>query len=91
VEVEIRQILSQLKITGMDALVKELSGGQQKRLALAKVLIGQPDFLILDEPTNHLDLEMIEWLERYLDKTRATVLMVTHDRYFLDRICNGDY
>jgi ABC transport system ATP-binding/permease protein len=89
VEVEIRQILSQLKITGMDALVKELSGGQQKRLALAKVLIGQPDFLILDEPTNHLDLEMIEWLERYLDKTRATVLMVTHDRYFLDRICNG--
>ncbi len=89
VEVEIRQILSQLKINGMDALVKELSGGQQKRLALAKVLIGQPDFLILDEPTNHLDLEMIEWLERYLDKTRATVLMVTHDRYFLDRICNG--
>ena len=89
VEVEIRQILSQLKITEMDALVKELSGGQQKRLALAKVLIGQPDFLILDEPTNHLDLEMIEWLERYLDRTRATVLMVTHDRYFLDRICNG--
>lgn len=87
VEVEIRQILTQLKITDMDARVKELSGGQQKRLALAKVLIGQPDFLILDEPTNHLDLDMIEWLERYLEKTRATVLMVTHDRYFLDRIC----
>jgi ABC transport system ATP-binding/permease protein len=88
VEVEIRQILTQLRITDMDARVKELSGGQQKRLALAKVLIGQPEFLILDEPTNHLDLDMIEWLERYLEKTRATVLMVTHDRYFLDRICN---
>lgn len=87
-EMEIRQILTQLKITDPDARVSELSGGQQKRLALAKVLIGQPDVLILDEPTNHLDLEMIEWLERYLDKTRSTVLMVTHDRYFLDRICN---
>lgn len=88
IEVEVRQILTQLKITDLEARVAELSGGQQKRLALAKVLIGQPDFLILDEPTNHLDLEMIEWLERYLDKTRSTVLMVTHDRYFLDRICN---
>lgn len=88
VEVEIRQILTQLKINNLDAIVGELSGGQKKRLALAKVLIGQPDFLILDEPTNHLDLDMIEWLEKYLDKSRITVLMVTHDRYFLDRICN---
>lgn len=88
VEVEIRQILTQLKITDLDARVSELSGGQQKRLSLAKVLIGQPDFLILDEPTNHLDLEMIEWLEKYLERTRSTLLMVTHDRYFLDRVCN---
>lgn len=88
VEVEIRQILTQLKINNLDATVGELSGGQKKRLALAKVLICQPDFLILDEPTNHLDLDMIEWLEKYLEKSRITVLMVTHDRYFLDRICN---
>lgn len=88
VEVEIRQILTQLKIHDLDARVRELSGGQQKRLSLAKILIGQPDFLILDEPTNHLDLEMIEWLERYLERTRSTLLMVTHDRYFLDRVCN---
>lgn len=88
VEVEIRQILTQLKIHDLDARVRELSGGQQKRLSLAKVLIGQPDFLILDEPTNHLDLEMIEWLEKYLEKSRSTLLMVTHDRYFLDRVCN---
>jgi len=87
VEVEIRQILTQLKINNLDAIVGELSGGQKKRLALAKALIGQPDFLILDEPTNHLDLDMIEWLEKYLEKSRITVLMVTHDRYFLDRIC----
>ncbi len=86
-EVEIKQVLSQLKIENLEQQVKHLSGGQQKRLALAKVLIHNPDFLILDEPTNHLDLEMIEWLENYLGKTRSTLLMVTHDRYFLDRVC----
>jgi len=87
-EVEIKQILTELKINRLEQLVSELSGGQQKRLALAKVLINKPDLLILDEPTNHLDLEMIEWLESYLEKTKATLLMVTHDRYFLDRVCN---
>uniref|UniRef100_UPI00321689F1 ABC-F family ATP-binding cassette domain-containing protein n=1 Tax=uncultured Draconibacterium sp. TaxID=1573823 RepID=UPI00321689F1 len=87
IEVEIKQILTQLKINFLDQKVAELSGGQQKRLALAKVLINQPDLLILDEPTNHLDLEMIEWLEAYLEKTKSTLLMVTHDRYFLDRVC----
>ena len=88
IEVEIKQILTQLKITQLEQKVSELSGGQQKRLALAKILINKPDLLILDEPTNHLDLEMIEWLEAYLTKTKATLLMVTHDRYFLDRVCN---
>ncbi|MGE0019361.1 MAG: ABC-F family ATP-binding cassette domain-containing protein [Draconibacterium sp.] len=88
IEVEIKQILSQLKITQLEQKTGELSGGQKKRLALAKVLINKPDLLILDEPTNHLDLEMIEWLESYLEKTRSTLLMVTHDRYFLDRVCN---
>jgi len=88
IEVEIKQILTQLKINFLEHKVAELSGGQQKRLALAKVLINQPDLLILDEPTNHLDLEMIEWLEAYLEKTKSTLLMVTHDRYFLDRVCN---
>ncbi len=87
-EVEIKQILSQLKITKLEQKVAQLSGGQKKRLALAKVLINKPDLLILDEPTNHLDLEMIEWLEAYLAKTKSTLLMVTHDRYFLDRVCN---
>ncbi len=87
IEVEIKQILTQLKITSLEQKVAELSGGQQKRLALAKVLINQPDLLILDEPTNHLDLEMIEWLEAYLTRTKSTLLMVTHDRYFLDRVC----
>ncbi len=87
-EVEIKQILTELKINVLEQIVSELSGGQQKRLALAKVLINKPDLLILDEPTNHLDLEMIEWLETYLEKTKATLLMVTHDRYFLDRVCN---
>lgn len=86
-EVEIKQILTQLKITDYDARISEMSGGQQKRIALAKVLIGQPDLLILDEPTNHLDMEMIEWLERYLERTKSTLFMVTHDRYFLDRVC----
>ncbi|MEN8116222.1 MAG: ribosomal protection-like ABC-F family protein [Bacteroidota bacterium] len=88
IEVEIKQILTQLKINFLEHKVAELSGGQQKRLALAKVLINKPDLLILDEPTNHLDLEMIEWLEAYLGKTKSTLLMVTHDRYFLDRVCN---
>lgn len=88
IEVEIKQILTELKINFLEQKVEELSGGQQKRLALAKVLINQPDLVILDEPTNHLDLEMIEWLEAYLGKTKATLLMVTHDRYFLDRVCN---
>ncbi len=88
IEVEIKQILSQLKIINLEQKTGELSGGQKKRLALAKVLINKPDLLILDEPTNHLDLEMIEWLETYLEKTKSTLLMVTHDRYFLDRVCN---
>lgn len=87
-EVEISQILTQLKLDNLEQKVEHLSGGQQKRLALAKVLISKPDLLILDEPTNHLDLDMIEWLENYLEKTKATLLMVTHDRYFLDRVCN---
>jgi ABC transport system ATP-binding/permease protein len=87
-EVIVKQVLSQLKIDTFDQKVSQLSGGQQKRLALAKVLVKDPDLLILDEPTNHLDLEMIEWLEAYLDKTKSTLLMVTHDRYFLDRICD---
>jgi ATP-binding cassette subfamily F protein uup len=88
IEVEIKQILTELKIDLQDLKISELSGGQKKRVALAKVLIDKPDLLILDEPTNHLDLEMIEWLEAYLEKTKSTLLMVTHDRYFLDRVCN---
>ncbi len=87
-EVEIKQVLTQLKINNFEKPVGQLSGGQQKRLALAKVLINKPEMLILDEPTNHLDLEMIEWLEAYLGKSKSTLLMVTHDRYFLDRVCN---
>ncbi len=86
-----RQILSQLSITNFDQPVSELSGGQKKRVALANVLITNPDFLILDEPTNHLDLDMIEWLEDYLSRSRVTLLMVTHDRYFLDAVCNQIY
>lgn len=87
-ENRIKQILAQLKITRFDQKISELSGGQRKRVALAKVLISEPDFLFLDEPTNHLDLDMIEWLEQHLGKSRATLLMITHDRYFLDRVCN---
>ncbi len=87
-ELRIKQILSELKITKYDQPIKELSGGQRKRVALANLLINEPDFLILDEPTNHLDLDMVEWLEKYLQKSKATLLMVTHDRYFLDRVCN---
>jgi len=87
-ENKVKQILSKLKITNFDQIIGELSGGQKKRIGLAKVLITEPDFLILDEPTNHLDLEMIEWLEEFLNKSKGTLLMVTHDRYFLDRVCN---
>ncbi len=87
-EVKVKQILTQLKITDYDQPISELSGGQKKRIALANVLINEPDVLMLDEPTNHLDLEMIEWLENYLEKTKITLFMVTHDRYFLDRVCN---
>ena len=83
-----KQILTQLHIQNLQQPMKELSGGQQKRVALANVLINEPDFLILDEPTNHLDLVMIEWLEGYLSRSNLTLLMVTHDRYFLDHVCN---
>ena len=88
-EVRIKQILSQLKIKDFDQKIQHLSGGQLKRVALANALITEPDLLILDEPTNHLDLEMIEWLESYLTRSGVTLLMVTHDRYFLDRVCNN--
>ena len=83
-----KQVLTQLKITDLQKPMGQLSGGQQKRVALANVLITEPDFIILDEPTNHLDLEMIEWLEGYLNRGNKTLLMVTHDRFFLDRVCN---
>ena len=83
-----KQVLTQLRITDLNQPVGQLSGGQQKRVALANVLITEPDLLILDEPTNHLDLQMIEWLEGYLSRGNKTLLMVTHDRYFLDRVCN---
>ena len=83
-----KQILTQLRITDLNQPMGQLSGGQQKRIALANVLITEPDLLILDEPTNHRDLEMIEWLEGYLSRGNKTLLMVTHDRYFLDRVCN---
>ena len=83
-----KQILTRLKILDLQQSIGQLSGGQQKRVALANVLITEPDFLILDEPTNHLDLEMIEWLEGFLSRGNRTLLMVTHDRFFLDRVCN---
>ena len=87
-EVKVKTILSKLKLDDLKQEVSILSGGQRKRLSLAKILIDQPDFLILDEPTNHLDLEMIEWLQEYLSKEQITLFIVTHDRYFLDAICN---
>lgn len=87
-ETRIKQILFKLKITDFNKNVKILSGGEKKRVALARILVNEPDFLILDEPTNHLDLDMIEWLEEFLLKMRVTLLMVTHDRYFLENICN---
>ena len=87
-EERFKQILSQLKIDDFKQCISELSGGQIKRVALAKILISNPQFLILDEPTNHLDIDMIEWLEAYLSRSRMTILMVTHDRYFLDKICS---
>lgn len=87
-EVRVQQILSVLKLDDMDKRISELSGGQKKRVALAKVLLSDADFLILDEPTNHLDLDMIEWLEQYLSSSKSTILMVTHDRYFLEVVCD---
>lgn len=87
-ETQYKQILFKLKLNDLSLKVKELSGGQRKRLALAVILIHKPDLLILDEPTNHLDLEMIEWLESYFKKEKITLFMVTHDRYFLERVCN---
>lgn len=83
-----KQILAQLKIKNFDQKISQLSGGQLKRVALANVLITEPDLIILDEPTNHLDLDMVEWLEGYLQRSRLSLLMVTHDRYFLDRVCS---
>ncbi len=88
-EAKIKQILGSLQLYDLEQRVNTLSGGQKKRLALAKVLIEQPEFIILDEPTNHLDLEMIEWLENYLATENTTILMVTHDRYFLERVCDS--
>jgi len=87
-EVKVNTILSQLKLEHKNAKIGTLSGGQKKRVALAKILIAEPDLMILDEPTNHLDLDMIEWLEAYLSKSKSAIMMVTHDRYFLEVVCN---
>jgi ATP-binding cassette subfamily F protein uup len=87
-ETQYKQILFKLKLDKINQKVGELSGGQKKRLSLANALINKPDLLVLDEPTNHLDLEMIEWLESYFAKENITLFMVTHDRYFLERVCN---
>lgn len=88
IEVRVNQILSVLKLNQTDLKIGSLSGGQKKRVALCKVLVAEADFLLLDEPTNHLDLDMIEWLEEYLSKSKSTILMVTHDRYFLEVVCD---
>ena len=87
IESRVKEILGKLNIHKLDQIVSELSGGQKKRLSLAQILIEEPDFLILDEPTNHLDIDMIEWLESYLTAKNLTLFMVTHDRYFLERVC----
>lgn len=87
-ESRLKEILYRLNLSDLDQIISTLSGGQRKRLALAKIIIDEPDFLILDEPTNHLDIEMIEWLEQYLQSSQLTLFMVTHDRYFLERVCN---
>ncbi len=87
-EVQVKQILFRLKLSDLNTMIMNLSGGQKKRVALAKVLVSDHDLIVFDEPTNHLDLDMIEWLEEYLSSTGKTLLMVTHDRYFLDRVCN---
>ena len=87
-ETKVKQVLSKLKITDFNQTVETLSGGQMKRVALASILLEEPDLMILDEPTNHLDTEMVEWLEEYLSRLNCSLLMVTHDRYFLDRVCN---
>ena len=88
IEVRVKEILGKLHIKDLDQKTATMSGGQRKRLALAKILIDEPDFLILDEPTNHLDIDMIDWLEEYLGRSNLTLFMVTHDRYFLERVCN---
>jgi len=88
IEEKVKEILGKLKIHDYTQIVRTLSGGQRKRLALAKLLINEPEFLILDEPTNHLDIDMIEWLEDYLSRNKLSLFMVTHDRYFLERVCN---
>lgn len=88
IEARVQTVLAKLKIENLDQKIKNLSGGQRKRLALAKLIIEEPEFIILDEPTNHLDIDMIEWLEEYLQGPNITLFMVTHDRYFLERVCN---
>lgn len=90
-EYRVKEVLAKLEITDFDLPMKKLSGGQRKRVALANVLLNEPDMLILDEPTNHLDLKMIEWLEKFLSRPQVTLLMVTHDRYFLENVCNRIY
>ncbi|HMP29058.1 MAG TPA: ATP-binding cassette domain-containing protein, partial [Saprospiraceae bacterium] len=88
VEARVQTVLAKLRIDYLDQKIASLSGGQRKRVALAKLIIEDPEFIILDEPTNHLDIDMIEWLEEYLQNPSITLLMVTHDRYFLERVCN---